>query len=75
MHGREEEIEIMLEKIEEMMHKSFSVLEEQHDYAQKLDVIIHNQNRLIQRITKEYETFTNSADEFKMSALQKISKL
>lgn len=57
------------------MHKSFSVLEEQHNYGQKLDMIIQNQHRLLQRITKEYETFTNSADEFKMSALQKISKL
>jgi hypothetical protein len=42
VHGREEEIEIMFEKIENHMHKSFEVLKEQLDYCEKLDDIIKN---------------------------------
>ena len=42
VHGREEEIEIMLEKIEKQMHKSFEVLKEQRDYCELLDDVIKN---------------------------------
>jgi len=51
VHGREEEIEIMLEKIENHMHKSFLVLKEQKDYCEKLDDVIKNQNRIEKRVT------------------------
>ena len=40
VHGREEEIEIMLERIEKLMQSNFEVLREQSLYCERLDTVI-----------------------------------
>ena len=40
VHGREEEIDVLLSKVESLMEKTFEVLKEQREYIEELDGII-----------------------------------
>ena len=56
------------------MEKTFEVLKEQRDYIEELDNIIRFQDRIDNRINKEFEIFMATVEEFRAEALKKLQK-
>ena len=75
VHGRDEEIEDLLEKVENQMQKTFDVLKDQKTYAESLDGVIKNQLRIEKRINQEFDVFMGTVEEFRTSMMTKIGKL
>ena len=74
MHGREEEIEILLDSIEEQIQKTFEVIREQSGYFKSLDELHKNQIKLENRIQTEFETFMVESEDFRTDSLNKMKK-
>lgn len=75
VHGREEEIEDLLEKVEKQMEKTFEILKEQKVYSESLDDVLKNQLRIEKRINQEFDVFMQTVEEFRANMMAKLQKL